>query len=39
MPRVEYSLTPLGEKFVVVLWKLNDWGKLLLEDSEKGELL
>ncbi|RKO69732.1 transcriptional regulator [Sphingobacterium puteale] len=29
-PRVEYSLTPLGEKLVSVLWKLNDWGKLLI---------
>ncbi|MDQ7961669.1 helix-turn-helix domain-containing protein [Flavobacterium lindanitolerans] len=30
-PRVEYSLTELGEKLVLVLWQLNDWGKLLLE--------
>ncbi len=30
-PRVEYSLTPLGEKLVEVLWGLNDWGKLFLE--------
>ncbi|WP_415329513.1 winged helix-turn-helix transcriptional regulator [Chryseobacterium sp. MMS23-Vi53] len=29
-PRVEYSLTPLGEELVKVLWKLNDWGILLL---------
>ena len=28
-PRVEYSLTELGKKLVVVLWQLNDWGKLL----------
>lgn len=28
-PRVEYKLTNLGEKLVSVLWKLNDWGKLL----------
>lgn len=28
-PRVEYKLTPIGEKLVAVLWKLNDWGKLL----------
>lgn len=34
-PRVEYSLTPLGESLVEVLWKLNDWGKILL--AEKGE--
>lgn len=30
-PRVEYSLTELGGKLVEVLWKLNDWGLLLLE--------
>ncbi len=30
-PRVEYSLTDLGEKLIDVLWELNDWGKLLLE--------
>jgi len=29
-PRVEYSLTDLGSKLVEVLWKLNEWGKLLL---------
>ncbi|MGV0923700.1 helix-turn-helix domain-containing protein [Empedobacter tilapiae] len=34
-PRVEYSLTPLGEKLVEVLWKLNDWGKILLEHSNE----
>lgn len=28
-PRVEYRLTDLGEKLVDILWKLNDWGKLL----------
>ncbi len=32
-PRVEYILTPLGEQLVEVLWKLNDWGKILLEDA------
>ncbi len=32
-PRVEYSLTPLGEKLVLVLWELNDWGNVLLEHS------
>lgn len=31
-PRVEYSLTELGEKLVVVLWDLNNWGKLLLKE-------
>ena len=34
-PRVEYSLTPLGEKLVEVLWKFNDWGKILLEHSNE----
>lgn len=33
-PRVEYSLTPLGEKLVEVLWQLNDWGKVLVETKE-----
>ncbi|MCZ8285253.1 MAG: helix-turn-helix domain-containing protein [Bacteroidia bacterium] len=33
-PRVEYSLTPLGETLVDVLWKLNDWGKLLLAKND-----
>lgn len=28
-PRVEYQLTSLGKQLVEVLWKLNDWGKLL----------
>ncbi|MCX2454184.1 helix-turn-helix domain-containing protein [Pedobacter sp. PLR] len=32
-PRVEYSLTPLGEGLVDVLWKLNDWGELLLRKT------
>ncbi|MCF6297092.1 MAG: helix-turn-helix transcriptional regulator [Flavobacteriaceae bacterium] len=30
-PRVEYRLTDLGHKLVHVLWKLNDWGKLLIK--------
>lgn len=29
-PRVEYSLTELGEKLVEVLWRLNEWGRLLI---------
>lgn len=29
-PRVEYSLTELGNKLVKVLWELNEWGKLLI---------
>lgn len=35
-PRVEYSLTPLGKSLVEVLWKLNAWGELLLESSNKS---
>ena len=31
-PRVEYQLTSLGQKLVDVLWDLNDWGKLLLDE-------
>lgn len=33
-PRVEYSLTPLGQKLVDVLWQLDTWGKLLLEQND-----
>ncbi|SHL97310.1 winged helix-turn-helix transcriptional regulator [Chryseobacterium polytrichastri] len=32
-PRVEYSLTELGEKLVKILWQLNDWGKLLIPED------
>lgn len=32
-PRVEYSLTDLGEKLVEILWQLNDWGKLLIPED------
>ncbi|MEJ5050406.1 helix-turn-helix domain-containing protein [Chryseobacterium culicis] len=35
-PRVEYTLTELGEKLVKILWQLNDWGKLLI--PEKGKV-
>lgn len=28
-PRVEYTLTELGNKLVKILWELNEWGKLL----------
>lgn len=34
-PRVEYSLTELGEKLVKILWHLNDWGKLLIPEDSK----
>lgn len=34
-PRVEYTLTELGEKLVEILWQLNDWGKLLIPEKEK----
>ena len=34
-PRVEYSLTPLGEQLVVVLWELDNWGKQLLETKDQ----
>lgn len=33
-PRVEYSLTEIGEKLVEILWQLNDWGKLLIPEKE-----
>lgn len=36
-PRVEYSLTPLGEELVKSLWLLNDWGKLLLDKNNESE--
>ncbi|MBL3549272.1 DNA-binding HxlR family transcriptional regulator [Chryseobacterium rhizosphaerae] len=35
-PRVEYTLTELGEKLVRILWQLNDWGKLLIPEEEKA---
>lgn len=34
-PRVEYQLTELGEKLVLILWQLNDWGKLLIPEDAK----
>ena len=33
-PRVEYSLTEIGEKLVEILWQLNDWGQLLIPEKE-----
>ncbi|PTT40923.1 transcriptional regulator [Chryseobacterium sp. HMWF028] len=35
-PRVEYTLTELGEKLVEILWQLNDWGKLLIPENEES---
>lgn len=35
-PRVEYQLTELGEKLVLILWQLNDWGKLLIPEGAKA---
>lgn len=32
-PRVEYTLTELGQQLVEVLWKLDKWGELLLESK------
>lgn len=37
-PRVEYTLTELGEKLVTILWQLNDWGKLLIPEQENAEI-
>lgn len=34
-PRVEYSLTELGKELVAVLWALNSWGELLLENRNE----
>jgi DNA-binding HxlR family transcriptional regulator len=33
-PRVEYSLTEIGEKLIEILWQLNDLGKLLIPEKE-----
>lgn len=33
-PRVEYSLTEIGERLIEILWQLNDWGKLLIPEKE-----
>lgn len=33
-PRVEYSLSEIGEKLVEVLWQLNDWGKFLVDEKD-----
>jgi DNA-binding HxlR family transcriptional regulator len=34
-PRVEYSLTEIGESLVAILWSLNDWGNHLIENEAK----
>lgn len=33
-PRVEYTLTETGKQLVEILWKLNDWGKLLISENK-----
>ncbi|AWK05215.1 transcriptional regulator [Flavobacterium crocinum] len=33
-PRVEYSLTETGKQLVEILWKLNDWGKILVSENK-----
>lgn len=33
-PRVEYSLTETGKQLVEILWKLNDWGKILIKENK-----
>lgn len=33
-PRVEYSLTETGKQLVEILWKLNDWGKVLISENK-----
>lgn len=35
-PRVEYSLTDTAKPLVDILWALNDWGKLLLDEQQKN---
>lgn len=34
-PRVEYSLTEMAKPLNDILWALNDWGKVLLEEQQK----
>lgn len=36
-PRVEYSLTPLGETAIPILNTMCQWGKMLVERKEKEE--
>ncbi|WP_433829378.1 winged helix-turn-helix transcriptional regulator [Flavobacterium anhuiense] len=33
-PRVEYTLTETGKQLVEILWKLNDWGKILISENK-----
>ncbi|WP_430612733.1 winged helix-turn-helix transcriptional regulator [Flavobacterium sp. JP2137] len=37
-PRVEYTLTELGEGLVKVLWELNGWGRELLKSEALKQL-
>ncbi|WES95665.1 helix-turn-helix domain-containing protein [Chryseobacterium arthrosphaerae] len=37
-PRVEYTLTELGDKLVQILWLLNDWGKLLIPEEDNTKV-
>lgn len=44
-PKVEYKLTPMGEKLMPILLELHDWGKeyskknnLTLQNTQKGDL-
>jgi len=32
-PKVEYSLTPLGESFLPILYSMGDWSKKYLKDK------
>lgn len=33
-PRVEYTLTETGKQLIEILWKLNDWGKILIQENK-----
>lgn len=36
-PRVEYTLTDLGNQLVEVLWSLNSWGEILLSQKKNAK--
>ena len=38
-PKVEYSLTEIGESLVTILWSLNDWGNHLIENEAKKNII